>query len=95
MSVSISKIVDSSNKELKVGETNAGFTPPFTIYGTATKNCRILLWLNKELQDAKPASTDDGKWTYKFTPKSNEIDLVAAEASYTSPTNGTFKTTYE
>ncbi len=43
MSVSISKILDSSNKELKVGETNAGATPPFTIYGTATGNCMILL----------------------------------------------------
>lgn len=90
MSVSISKITDSNGDELKAGDSNAGATPPFTVHGTATANHTIILWLNKEMVSMKPTSTNDGKWTYAFTPTSKEIDLVAAEVGYFNSANGTF-----
>ncbi|MBF8672945.1 hypothetical protein IRZ53_02505 [Pseudomonas fulva] len=95
MSVTITKLVDSNNQELKLGDANTGITPPITIHGTATKNSMIMLWLDKKLQDTHPTSAEDGKWTYKFTPASNELDLVAAEVSYSSSSNGTFKASYK
>jgi hypothetical protein len=94
MSVSISKITDSNGDELKAGDSNAGATPPFTVHGTATANHTIILWLNKEMVSMMPTSTNDGKWTYVFTPMSKEIDLVAAEVGYFSAANGTFNGKY-
>jgi hypothetical protein len=96
MSVSISKITDSNGDELKAGDSNAGATPPFTVHGTATANHTIILWLNKEMVSMMPTSTNDGKWTYVFTPMSTskEIDLVAAEVGYFNSTNGTFNRKY-
>ncbi|WP_288377778.1 hypothetical protein [uncultured Pseudomonas sp.] len=92
MPVKILKIVDSNDKELENGANNKGTVPPLTIYGKATANHMIVLWFNKELQDVHPTSTAEGNWTYKFTPKPGDLDIVAAEVNYHSADNGTFKT---
>ncbi|MEX5587900.1 hypothetical protein [Pseudomonas urmiensis] len=95
MSATITEILDSNNKALSAGDSNVGFVPPFTIHGTASKNCLIFIWLNKKPLSVQPASTPEGKWTYKFTPETNELDVVAREVSFTGDSKGTFQATYK